>query len=72
MILDLDQIEQGRAVEREHQPTYDRLETYLRIHGRLPPPEWLFESIAYDHLDPSNPIEPGKVDYYETLKKAGL
>lgn len=67
-----DQFNMGRKVEKEHQPTYDRLVAYFNKHSKLPPPEWLFDSIAVDHLDPENAVEPGKEDYYSILKKAGL
>jgi len=66
------QLVKGQKVEREHTPTYERLVAYVREFRKLPPPDWLFDSIARDHLDTKNPIEPGNPLYYDILKKAGL
>jgi hypothetical protein len=66
------QLAKGRRVEREHTPTYDRLVAYVREFRKLPPSDWLFDSIAKDHLDIKNPIDPGNPLYYDILEKAGL
>ena len=66
------QLAKGQKVEREHTPTYERLVAYVRLHRSLPPPSWLFDSIAKDHLDLNNPIEAGNPLYYDILEKAGL
>jgi hypothetical protein len=67
-----EQLEIGRQEEREHEPTYRRLVAYIREHRQLPPPEWLYTSIARDHLDLGNPIKSGNAKYYTILEDAGL
>jgi hypothetical protein len=66
------QFAKGREVEKEHLPTYDRLVDYVREFRKLPPKEWLFDSIAKDHLDLNNPVDPGNPRYYDILLGAGL
>lgn len=61
-----EQMSKGLAVEREHQPTYDRLVEYMRLNGGLPPAEWLFAGIARDHLENEDPR------YYDRLEATGL
>ncbi len=70
--IDPTQLEMGRRVEQEHLPTYERLKAYLLANGELPSMDWFADSIAHDHLDPDNPVEAGKPDYYTVLKDAGL
>jgi hypothetical protein len=67
-----EQLEMGKKVEREHAPTYQRLVAYVRERRQLPPAEWLYASIARDHLNLNNPVDPGNPRYYTILEDAGL
>ena len=44
------QLEMGKKVEHEHQPTYDFLVDYVSQHNKMPPSIELFKRIALDHL----------------------
>jgi len=56
------QLEIGKKIEKEHNPTYLFLEDYVEKHGKLPPKEEFYQSIAEDHLKENNA-------YYTYLKK---
>lgn len=60
-----EQMSEGIKTETEHEPTYARLEAYVKENGKLPPARWLYASIAQDHLA-ENP------DYYGILKTVHL
>jgi hypothetical protein len=63
MDIDLDKIEDkqwdvGMEIEKEHTPTYNMLEEYVRSYGKMPSKKVFFKSIVKDHF------MEGIVDYY--------
>ncbi len=59
------QIEMGKDIEQEHEPTYNWLKDYVKENKKLPPASEMYKHIAEDHLDEID-------DYYTQLMKAKL
>ena len=45
------EIGKGEKVEHEHMPTYKLIKEYVERTGKMPPPKFMFRSIASDHLN---------------------
>jgi hypothetical protein len=58
------QLKIGRKIEREHYPTYRKLEAYHKKIGKCMPKDKFAESIASDHIK-----EFPKGNYYSELAK---
>ena len=57
-----EQMDMGKDVEKEHDPTYEKIKKHYEETGDFPKKEQVFEWIATDHLDEFK-------DYYTRLKK---
>ena len=44
-------LEIGTQIQSEHKPTYDLIKKYFDENGKLPPEEFVYKSIASDHIE---------------------
>lgn len=47
----IEEIEIGKEIEKEHEPTVRKIQEYLSINGKLPPNEWIYDWISLDHIN---------------------
>lgn len=58
-------LERGIEIQKEHEPTYDRIKKFLDVTGELPSKKDVYKSIAKDHMD--EPDGVGELYYDDEL-----
>lgn len=73
---DEDELERGTDVQKEHEPTYNRIKKFHEITGEIPNKKDIYKSIAKDHMDEPEGVgelyydeEEGLEQWEEELKK---
>ena len=62
------QLEKGTKIESEHKDTLDWIKAYLKVNGKFPPYEEVYERIAKNHLDEFEKYYSALMDMEKELK----